>query len=114
VREDVLQQDVRAGGEVVGGYPDEHRSRLDLHAHPARLVFGQRPPERSSFPDHPRSVAAGCGGVTLRSPRLVDDLAHGALHRVYVVKQRVSQLRAGPQRLGVYPQRGQRRAQPVG
>ncbi len=57
VREDVLEQDVDARGEILLGDPDREAERRNLDAHPPLLVLGKRAPVGRAVAHHDGGVA---------------------------------------------------------
>jgi hypothetical protein len=88
VREDVLEQDVGTGREVIAGHLDKRRLRGYLDAHPALLILGERTPESRALGDDRGRVARDLPGwVVGLPPGLADDLADRAFHRGHIIEE---------------------------
>jgi len=88
VREDVLEQDVGTGREVIAGHLDKRRLRGYLDAHPALLILGERAPEgRALGNDRGRVTPDLMGLAAGLLPGLADDLADCAFHRGHIIEE---------------------------
>jgi len=88
VREDVLEQDVGTGREVIAGHLDKSRLRGYLDAHLAVLILGERAPESRALGDDRGRVAPDLLGLAaVLLPGLADDLADRAFHRGHIIEE---------------------------
>jgi hypothetical protein len=88
VREDVLEQDVGTGREVIAGHLDKRRLRGYLDAHLALLILGERAPESRALGDDRGRVTRGLlGRAAALPPGLADDLANRAFHGGDIIEE---------------------------
>ena len=88
MREDVLEQDVGTGREVIAGHLDKRRLRGHLDPHPALLILGERAPEGRALGDDRGRVARNLLGRAAGLPAgLADDLADRAFHRGHIIEE---------------------------